>query len=48
MCNINVSLLVSDIMFWFRVRLSSSSTLLSHRGPALLGEEASDDDINGY
>lgn len=31
-----------------RVRISSSSTLLSHRGPTLLGEEASDDDINDY
>ncbi|PNF27632.1 Coiled-coil domain-containing protein 102A [Cryptotermes secundus] len=31
-----------------RVRISSSSTLLSHRGQTLLGEEASDDDINEY
>ncbi|XP_069679135.1 coiled-coil domain-containing protein 102A isoform X2 [Periplaneta americana] len=31
-----------------RLRMTSSSTLLSHRGPALLGEEASDDDINDY
>ncbi|PSN53412.1 hypothetical protein C0J52_21376 [Blattella germanica] len=31
-----------------RLRMSSSSTLLSHRGPALIDDEASDDDINGY
>ncbi|KAJ9599912.1 hypothetical protein L9F63_009740, partial [Diploptera punctata] len=31
-----------------RLRMNSSSTLLSHRGPALLDEEPSDDDIGGY
>ena len=35
-------------IFWCRVRMSSSSSLLSHRGPALLGEETSDCDINDY
>jgi len=35
-------------IFWCRVRMASSTTLLSHRGPALLGEETSDCDINDY